>query len=77
MEVFDIGIKILFAVTILFFLIFFSFCTYWAKEWHPERKFVIAFMVSSLYTFWVFTGGFFLLTFISFLVKSLFPFIKL
>jgi hypothetical protein len=69
MEVFDLGIKILLTVSLLFFMIFFFFCTYWAGEWHPERKLIIGFLVSILYTFWVLAGGFFLLVLISFLVK--------
>jgi hypothetical protein len=55
----DLGIKILFFSTLIFFLVFFFLCVYWTKEWHPERKFVIGFLVSFLHTFLFFLTGIF------------------
>jgi hypothetical protein len=59
-------LKILFISAAVFFVLLFSFCSYWAAEWHPERKFVIGFWVSFLHTFLFFLGSFlgFSLTFL-------------
>ena len=55
---FDLGMKIfLFSLVIYFFVLFFL-CTYWANESHPERKFIIGFLVSFLHTFVFLVGGF-------------------
>jgi hypothetical protein len=55
----DLGMKILFFSTLIFFLILFFLCVYWAKEWHPERKFLIGFLVSILHTFVFLFAGIF------------------
>jgi len=56
---FDLGMKILFSSAILFFLIFFNLCAYWAGEWYPDKKFIIGFLASSLHTFLYIFSGFF------------------
>jgi len=38
--------KILLFSLFFYFLILFFLCTYWAKEYHPERRFIIGFLVS-------------------------------
>jgi|YelNatPaOPRAMG01_1025707.scaffolds.fasta_scaffold05350_8 ABC-type Fe3+-siderophore transport system permease subunit len=54
---FELGMKIFFISLISYFLILFILCTYWAREWHPERKFIIGFLVSFLHTFiFLFSG---------------------
>lgn len=67
MVIFDIGIKILFLLTFIFFFVFFLACREWAKPKHPERCTLIGFFVSGLYSFWVFVGGLLILVIISLL----------
>jgi hypothetical protein len=50
---FDSFAKASLLIPALFFFVFFSLCIYWAGEYHPERKFIIGFLVSLFYTFWV------------------------
>lgn len=71
MEIFDLGIKILLIVSLPIFIIFFYFSTSWAEEFHPERKYIIGFMVTILHFFWIFVAGFFFVVFLSLLVKFL------
>jgi hypothetical protein len=54
---FNLGIKIFLFSLVIYFLLLFILCTYWAREWHPERKFIIGFMVSFLHTFVFLLGG--------------------
>jgi hypothetical protein len=54
---FNLGIKIFLLSLVIYFLVLFILCTYWAREWHPERKFIIGFMVSFLHTFVFLLGG--------------------
>jgi len=76
MVIFAIGVKILLTLTSLFFLVFFMLCLYWAKEWHPERRATIGFLVSTLLTFWFFLGGVLILALFILFLKYLFPIIK-
>jgi hypothetical protein len=55
----DLGMKILFFSTLIFFLTLFFLCVYWTSEWHPERKFLVGFLVSFLHTFVFFFAGIF------------------
>jgi len=75
-EIFDIGIKILLGGTSVFFLVFFFLCSSWAKPKHPERHFIIGFLVSLLCTFWFFLAGFLLLVFVNILYKYFFLILK-
>jgi hypothetical protein len=54
---FNLGMKIFLLSLVIYFLVLFALCTYWAKEWHPERRFIIGFMVSFLHTFVFLFGG--------------------
>lgn len=72
MEIFDLGIKILLIASLIFFVIFFSLSSYWASEFHPERKYIIGFMVTILHFFWVFVAGFFFIVLLSFFFKLFF-----
>jgi ABC-type transport system involved in multi-copper enzyme maturation permease subunit len=65
MAIFEIGIKILFLLTFIFFLVFFLLCRGWATPRHPERANIIGVLVSILYTFWFFLVGLLLLVLIS------------
>jgi len=76
MVILAIGVKILLTLTSLFFLIFFLLGLYWAKEWHPERRATIGFLVSTLFTFWFFLGGVLILALFILFLKYLFPIIK-
>lgn len=53
----EFAFKILILGMVLYFLILFSLCAYWAKEWHPERMYKIGFLVSVLHTFIFLLGG--------------------
>jgi len=53
----DLGMRIFFLSLIVYFFTLFSLCTYWANEWHPERKFIIGFLVSFLHTFIFMVGS--------------------
>jgi len=55
---FNFGIKILLLSLVIYFLVLFILCTYWAREYHPERKFIVGFLVSFLHTFVFLLGGF-------------------
>jgi cell shape-determining protein MreD len=69
----ELGIKIfLLSLTVYFFILFFL-CTYWANEWHPERKFIIGFLVSLLHSFVFLLGGFIGLVFAQIVLKFLPP----
>jgi hypothetical protein len=48
---FELGMKIFLSSLFLYFLTLFFLCTYWANDWHPERKFIIGFLVSFLHSF--------------------------
>jgi len=50
---FDSFAKASLLIPLFFFFIFFILCSYWATDYHPERKFIIGFLVSLFYTFWV------------------------
>jgi len=76
-EIFDIGIKILLGGTSVFFLVFFILCSGWAKPKHPERHFIIGFLMGMFYTFWFLLGGVLILVLINLFSKYLFPFLKL
>jgi len=76
MVIFAIGVKILLAGAFGFFLVFFMLCLYWAKEWHPERRAIIGFLVSTLYTFGFFLGGVLILVSVVLFLQYLFPIIK-
>jgi len=76
-EIFDIGIKILLGGTSIFFLVFFIICAGWGRPKHPERHIMIGLLLSILYSFLVFLGGFLILVLINILYKYLFPMIKL
>jgi len=65
MSIFDIGIKILFFLTFIFFLVFAFLCRNWAKPKHPERCTIIGIFVSFLHTFWFFIAGLVILIIIS------------
>jgi hypothetical protein len=54
---FNLGIKIFLLSLVIYFLVLFFLCTYWAKEYHPERMFIIGFLVSFLHTFVFLLGG--------------------
>jgi hypothetical protein len=62
-------IKLLFFGTLLYFLIFFALCSYWAKEYYSDLKFVIGFLVSFAHTFFFFLSGTFGLAISSLLLK--------
>ena len=47
----SLGMKIFLFSLIVYFLILFILCTYWANEWHKDRKFIIGFLVSFFHTF--------------------------
>jgi hypothetical protein len=55
---FNLGIKIFLLSLVIYFLVLFILCTYWAREYHPERKFIVGFLVSFLHTFVFLLGGF-------------------
>jgi hypothetical protein len=52
-----LGMKILLLSLTIYFLIIFILCTYWANEWHKERKFIIGFLVSLFHAFIFILGG--------------------
>jgi len=52
------GLKLLFIALIIYFLVLFFLCTYWANESHPEKKFIIGFLVSFFHAFVFLCGGF-------------------
>lgn len=54
---FHLVIKILYFSLFVFFLIFFTLTTLWAREAHPERKFIIGFLVTVFHTFIFFLSG--------------------
>lgn len=54
---FNLAIKILYFSIFLFFLIFFLLTSGWAEEFHPERKYQIAFLVTVFHTFFFFLSG--------------------
>jgi len=54
----NLGMKIFMFSLIVYFLTLFILCTYWANEWHKDRKFIIGFLVSFLHTFvFLFAGA--------------------
>jgi hypothetical protein len=56
---FNLAMKIFFLALLIYFLVIFSLCVYWAKEWHPDRRFIIGFLVSVFHTFiFLFSGLF-------------------
>jgi len=75
-DIFVIGVKILLILTPFFFLVLFFLYSGWAQPKHPERRFIIGFLVSILGTFWFFLGGFLLLGLINTFYKYLFLIIK-
>jgi hypothetical protein len=50
-EAFSIGIIILILTTTLYFLVLAYLCFGWSKRAHPESRFAIGFLLSSIYTF--------------------------
>jgi hypothetical protein len=54
----ELGMKILLFSLFFYFFILFFLCTYWANEYHPERKFIIGFLVSFFHTFVFLLAGF-------------------
>jgi hypothetical protein len=68
------GMKILYSLSLIFFLILFSLCTYWTAEWHPEKKFIVGFLVSFFHTFVFFLAGIFGLVLAAF-VSKIFPYL--
>jgi hypothetical protein len=71
---FGLGMKIFLFSLFLYFFILFILCTYWANEWHPERKFIIGFLVSFLHAFVFLLAGFLGLILAQVALK-LFPFL--
>lgn len=63
---FNIGIKILFLLTFIFYIVFFSLVLYWA-----ERK-ITFIIVPLIYTFQFFLIGFIIVIIISFILTYLF-----
>ena len=57
MSFLDIGVIIVFSLAAVYFVVMFWLCRGWAKPKHPERRFLIGLMVSSLYTFWFIVIG--------------------
>jgi hypothetical protein len=43
---------------VIFFFLFFLVTSYWAEDFHPEKKYIIGFLLSVLFTFWFFVFGF-------------------
>ena len=76
-EVFETGIKLLLASTLLFFLVLFYLCRGWAKPMHPERNTKIGALVAILHSFWFFVGGFIVVSLISLFWPNLINLIKL
>lgn len=82
---FHLVIKIFFASAIFYFLVLFFLCIAWAGEAHPERKYIIGFLVSFFHTFVFVLGGVLavalakLLIFFGFLnfLKNIFEFFKI
>jgi len=72
-EIFAIGVKILLILTSFFFLLLFFLYSAWSQPKHPERHLIIGFLLSTLFTFWIFLGGFLLLVLINTFYKYLFP----
>jgi len=54
---FDLGMKIFLFSFVLYCLIVFFLCAYWANEWHPERKIIIGLLTSLLHAFIFLLGG--------------------
>jgi hypothetical protein len=50
---FDFFAKASLLIPLFFFFIFFILCSYWAVDYHPERKLTIGFLISLFYTFWL------------------------
>jgi len=66
-EVFNTGMKILVIIASIFFFILLYFCSLWSQAEHPEKKYWIGALVSSIYTFMFFLAGFIFLSLFSFL----------
>ena len=71
-DIFELGIKIILALTSVFFLFFFVIGLGWAKR-TPDQKRQISFSISVLYSFLFFLGGIFLLIIANFVSKYVFP----
>jgi len=79
MEIFDIGIRILFILNSLFFLIFFILCRGWSGMKYEDKKIQISvgFFLSVFYSFLFFLGGLLILSLISIIFKYYPEFLKL
>jgi len=62
----NIGIKFLLGSTFLFFLIFWYLCRNWSHHIHPEASLKIGFLMSMMYSFFFFLGGFVVIFLIAF-----------
>lgn len=54
---FPFKFPLLYFSSLVFFVILFFLCSYWANEYYPEKKFLIGFLVSILHSFLFFLAG--------------------
>jgi hypothetical protein len=47
----EFAMKIFIVSLTVYSLVLFFLCTYWANEWHPERKFIIGLLVTIFHAF--------------------------
>jgi len=75
-DIFVIGTKTLLILTSFCFLLLFFLYSAWSQPKHPERHYIIGFLLSTLFTFLFFLGGFLLLVLINTFYKYIFPFFQ-
>lgn len=57
MLIFNIGIKILLAITVIFFIVFFYLCFVWSGIYTKRERLGIAATVTFIYSFVIFAAG--------------------
>lgn len=67
----NIGIRFLLGGTLLFFLVFWYLCRNWSHALHPERSMKIGFLMSMMYSFLFFLGGFIITVLVAFSFDNL------
>lgn len=74
-----VGPFLFFISAAIFFVVFFIICSFWAGEKHPERKYIIGFLVSVAHLFIFLLGGFvgYLIAFLIHQIQPIYYFQKL
>lgn len=65
MLIFNLGIKIILGITVIFFIVFFFLCFSWSSIHTKQQRIVIATTVSFIYSFAVFALGIVLVAVVS------------